>query len=368
MKPERPIWKGFSVINRYRLSMALFVALAWTIIDSLFYILRLSNNNFSPSKYSIFEKHTALTIILREINVFFLSMLMAYVLIFLLKDLFRNIPVFLNMFLKVIILITVALTMNFFIHCTYATLIEHHTLYSALESFYRRTFETRWLLQNTPEWIILFMVTQIMIEINEKYSPGVFFDIIMGKYKQPRDERRIIMFIDLRDSTPVAERLGHKEYFKFIRDFIRDISTGIMEYGGRIYQYVGDEVVVSWPESRRNARKCIYALIEARKSLHKKFHHFQQSYGVTPEFKAGIHAGEVTIGEIGVIKKDLVMSGDTMNTAARIRTACNELNQKFIASKDFLEHINLEKWQAESLGPIDLKGRNESIELFALKI
>ena len=141
-----------------------------------------------------------------------------------------------------------------------------------------------------------------------------------------------------------------------------------MEYGGRIYQYVGDEVVVSWPDKKKNARKCVYALIEARKSLNKHLNIFLRHYGVMPEFKAGIHTGEVTIGEIGIIKKDLVMSGDTMNTAARIRTACNELNQKYIVSKDFLARIHLKDWQAESLGPVELKGRNASIELFALKI
>jgi adenylate cyclase len=62
------------------------------------------------------------------------------------------------------------------------------------------------------------------------------------------------------------------------------------------------------------------------------------------------------------------MSGDTMNTAARIQTACNELNQKFIVSIDFLDHIKLKNWQVENLGPIELKGKNRSLELFALKI
>ena len=214
----------------------------------------------------------------------------------------------------------------------------------------------------------MFILTQLIIEINEKYSPGVFFDIILGKYVQPKDERRIIAFIDLRDSTAIAEKLGHKEYFNFIRDFIYYISTGLMEYGGRIYQYVGDEIVVSWPDTKRNAKKCIYALIEARKSLNKHLNKFERKYGVVPEYKVGVHVGEVTIGEIGIIKKDLVMSGDTMNTTARIRTACNELNQKFIISKDFLDRIQLKDWQAESLGAIDLKGKNSSIELFALKI
>ncbi|MEO7044167.1 MAG: adenylate/guanylate cyclase domain-containing protein, partial [Ferruginibacter sp.] len=77
---------------------------------------------------------------------------------------------------------------------------------------------------------------------------------------------------------------------------------------------------------------------------------------------------EVTVGEIGVIKKDLAMSGDTMNTAARIRSACNELNRHFIVSKTFVENIDLKQWQTESLGLIELKGKEAGIELFSLKI
>ena len=343
------------------------VAVSWTVIDSVFYVFRLAEQPI-PSKYSLFQKHTTETILLREANVFFLSMIMAYLLIFFLKNFFRKISLWVNMLLKALILVMAALVINFFIHFTYAILIAKQTSSYAVESFYRNAFETPWLIQKIPEWVILFILTQLIIEINEKYSPGVFFDIMMGKYVHPKDERRIIMFIDLKDSTPIAEKLGHKEYFKFIRDFIYYISIGLMEYGGRIYQYIGDEIVVSWPDTRRNARKCIYALIEARKSLNKNLNVFLRKYGVFPEFKAGIHVGEVTIGEIGIIKKDLVMSGDTMNTTARIRTACNELNQKFILSSDFLDRIKLKYWQAESLGPIELKGKNNRLELYTLKI
>jgi len=367
MRPDRPIATGFSVIKRYKLKMILIVAASWTLIDSLFYLFRLTEEP-APTKYALFQKHTTETVLLRELNVFFLSMLMAYFLVFFMKNFFRRTSLWINMFLKAIVLITAALIINFFIHFSYATLIAKLPPATAVETFYRNTFETPWLIQKIPEWIILFVLTQIIIEINEKYSPGVFVDIVLGKYIQPKDEKRVIMFIDLKDSTTIAEKLGHKEYFKFIRDFIYYISIGLMEYGGRIYQYVGDEVVVSWPDKKRNALKCVYALIEARKSLHKHLNKFVRNYGIVPEFKAGIHTGEVTIGEIGIIKKDLVMSGDTMNTTARIRTACNELNQKYIVSKDFLDRIQLKHWQVESLGPIELKGKNTSVELFALKI
>ncbi len=74
------------------------------------------------------------------------------------------------------------------------------------------------------------------------------------------------------------------------------------------------------------------------------------------------------MGEIGVVKKDIAMSGDTMNTTARIRSACSELNQKFIVSKDFKDNIDLKDWQTESLGNVELKGKGNGVELFSLKI
>ena len=216
--------------------------------------------------------------------------------------------------------------------------------------------------------MIIFFITQLILIINEKYSPGVFMDILVGKYLHPKIEKRIVMFMDLKDSTPIAEKLGHSVYFEFIRDFIYNVSQAVIEFDGTIYQYVGDEVVCSWIFAPKNSRKCLDTVIQARKNIQKKNMYFRSKYGMVPEFRVGIHLGEVTIGEIGVIKKDLAMSGDTMNTTARIRSACNELNHHFIVSKEFVENIDLEKWQTESLGMVELKGKGSGIELFTLKI
>ena len=76
----------------------------------------------------------------------------------------------------------------------------------------------------------------------------------------------------------------------------------------------------------------------------------------------------VTVGQVGIAKKDLVISGDTINTAARIRSACTELNQKYLVSKEFITLLNMKDWQTESVGLVDLKGKNEDLELFTLKI
>src|SRR6185436_4926109 len=118
----------------------------------------------------------------------------------------------------------------------------------------------------------------------ETYSKGLFFNIITGKYLIPREENRIIMFIDLKNSTPIAEKLGHKEYFKFIRDVIYCLSAGVAEYDGRVYQYVGDEIVAWWPSSTVNAKKSVKALIEARKIINKNAEIFKRGYDILPEY------------------------------------------------------------------------------------
>jgi len=217
-------------------------------------------------------------------------------------------------------------------------------------------------------WLILFLVTQLIFELNEKYSPGIFFDILLGKYVVPKVEKRVVMFMDLKDSTPIAEELGTVKYFLFIRDFIFHVSNALIEYDGRIYQYVGDEIVVSWIDNENNRKKCVLALIKAHRSLLREQINFIRKYGKIPEFRAGVHVGEVTVGEIGVIKKDLAMSGDTMNTTARIRSACSDNSCNYILSKKFIDELQINQWHVTSLGMVELKGKTNEMELFVLKV
>jgi len=54
------------------------------------------------------------------------------------------------------------------------------------------------------------------------------------------------MFVDLLSSTTIAEALGNEKYHNLLHDFYADITNPIIYNKGKIYQYVGDEVIVSW--------------------------------------------------------------------------------------------------------------------------
>ncbi len=356
MKPINAILSEISEENKYRFKTILFIAFLWTLTDTLviFTLNRLPGNINSIRP-----------VLLRESILFLMSLIMGYLLVVALKKLFRSFHLWAAFLIKSLILLVAAFLMQLLLYAVNSVSVWGLPISSAFHSF---LFDINSVLQKILYWLVLFIITQLIIEINEKYSPGVFIDILFGKYVKPKTEKRIVMFIDLKDSTSIGEKLENKQYFKFIREFIYQVSDALIQYGGRIYQYVGDEIVVSWTYNNKNIKNCMKALLKAHKNLQKKSDHFRRYYGLVPEYRVGIHVGDVTVGEIGVIKKDLAMSGDTMNTTARIRSACSELNEKYIVSKDFIEHADLESWQVESLGPVELKGKEEEIELFALKI
>jgi adenylate cyclase len=310
---------------------------------------------------------SAKAIMLRGAIVFSMSSLMAYILIFKLRQVFRDIPLLASLLIKTGILLVASLFMNFLLHFTYTVFILGLTPAGGLHKFLQDATSDVWLIHHSIGWVVLFIVTQLGLEFYEKYSPGVFWNILVGRYIKPKAEKRIVMFIDLIDSTHIAENLTSLKYFSFIRDFIYYLSIALLEYHGRIYQYVGDEIVVSWKYNKKNKKNCINALMLSERMLTRNARYFSRRYGFVPQFKAGIHAGELTVGEIGFVKKDIAMSGDIMNTAAHIRTACTELNHRCLISKDFLDDSEI-GWPLLDVGEVELKGKSERINLFAFKI
>jgi adenylate cyclase len=358
MRFPKIIFKKTTSVKKFRIRTVTFIALLWTLTDII--VVLLFNNLPSVNKLS--------SLLLRETIVFISSLIMVYLLVVELRRLLRHFNLLITIFLKSLILIVAAFLINLLLYAMNSVSILGSPLSESFHHFYNDFSDLHRLLQKLLYWLILFLVTQLLFELNEKYSPGVFWDILWGKYANPKIEKRIVMFIDLKDSTPIAEKLSSQQYFKFISEFIYFVSEALIEYDGRIYQYVGDEIVVSWLQVDENSKKSILALIKARRNLNRQQHHFMRRFGFVPEFRAGVHVGEVTVGEIGVIKKDLAMSGDTMNTAARIRSACDELNSDIIMSKDFCDDLSLRDGQSQSLGKVELKGKAKEMELYALTI
>lgn len=229
--------------------------------------------------------------------------------------------------------------------------------------------DTARLAKNGLSWAVVVGITQLMLQINSKFGPGTFWNIIRGKYNTPREERRIFMFLDLTASTTIAESLGNKAYHELLKDLFSDITNPILDSKGEIYQYVGDEVVIAWKyaDGLENS-KCVQCFFDIKMHLKTKEEKYQKRYGLLPSFKAGIHCGKVVAGEVGIIKRDITYSGDVLNTTSRIQSMCKEFNEEVIVSADLAAELHpAHNYIAQALGRIKLKGKEKEMQLIALR-
>lgn len=219
-------------------------------------------------------------------------------------------------------------------------------------------------------WSALLGGSIIMFRLNDRFGGGDT-DYLLDRWRKPRQELRIFMFLDMRSSTSIAESIGDTRYFQLLNDIYADITDPVVYSEGEIYQYVGDEISVSWKLERgaRNER-CIRCFFAIREKLNMRNAYYSGKYGTAPVFKAGLHFGPVTRGQVGLVKRQTIFSGDVVNTAAHIQASCNALGVDNLVSKDLLDVLVLSpaKYDVKAMGSIPLKGKRNAMELFTLDL
>lgn len=344
----------------YRLRTLIVVALTWILFSVVFYFNLIKNGNDLGVHVSFDQFAFAFGII---------GLLIAAILIFFLKPAFYHQPTWLAILLKLVIAFILFFVIGFLLLMIYFFVHYTKDLSHYLTSFSTKLVYTNTFVSFMIDMALMTLISIVVLEVTDKYGPGMFWLMLSGEYHKPKIENRIFIFLDINESTSIAEALGHEQYFRMIRDFFNDITIPVLANDGEVYQYVGDEVLVTWPNTPENKIKSLKCIRNTYFLLERLAKRYKKKYNHSPKFKAGIHAGEVTAGLVGLIKRELVYSGDIMNTTARIRSMCNDLNESFLLSEDFmLDFHTPHGYQIDKIGTIELKGRQEPVKVFALKL
>lgn len=215
--------------------------------------------------------------------------------------------------------------------------------------------------------ILVNFVMASLREVNLLLGKGNLWRFIKGDFYSPRVENRVFMFLDLKGSTSIAEKLGHIRYSRFLQDCFFDLSA-IRRSDAEVYQYVGDEVVLTWPvKNKMDYNKCLQAFWDYEDELKKRETYYLDRYGLAPAFKAGINLGEVTTAEVGEIKREIAYHGDTMNIAARIQDKCNVFERNLLVSEYFRDKLDPDDFfRLELMGEELLRGKNEPISIYSV--
>jgi adenylate cyclase len=199
-------------------------------------------------------------------------------------------------------------------------------------------------------------------------GPRAFLNFITGRYHSPVEENRFVLFVDIAGSTGLAERLGGIAIHRFLDRTFRLLTLAVVDYRGEVLNYVGDEVIVTWPE-RGGALDCrpLRCFVAMREALVQASSQFQGEFGAMPRIRGSLHFGPVIVGEIGDIKRAIVFNGDVMNTAARLEELSRNVDGGFLASRAAMERFSAAPpFAVRDLGRLAIRGRADGIDVVGI--
>ena len=229
--------------------------------------------------------------------------------------------------------------------------------------------------KNDPNFMgaILFAFGAILLynlldQISYLTGKRQLLNFAIGRYKKPKIESRMIMFVDMKDSTAITEKIGDQKYLSLLGDFFSVMTEPLANSRGEIYKYIGDEAIITWPKGLQDAQIPVRFFQEYKLAIASQSSNFVSKYNVIPSFRAGLHYGSMMIGELGSIKKEIALIGDSLNTTARILQVGKKLEKELVLSellgKQFKQdNINIE---VEAFGMQQIKGKEEELNLFSL--
>ncbi len=197
------------------------------------------------------------------------------------------------------------------------------------------------------------------------------FHHLMDSSSGPVQEKRGFVFIDLNHSTAIAENLGPEQYSRLIRECFRLLdqllkSTMDLE----VYQYVGDEAVLSWKLNKKTGvDQAINLFVNFKKQIREQAPYFRKEYGCVPQFKCGIHGGLVIRTEIGQSSMHMAYHGDAVNATSRILSLCHSYGTDLLVSEKIFEAMGPTPsgYYSIPVKAVSLDGRRNRINLYSIQ-
>jgi adenylate cyclase len=187
----------------------------------------------------------------------------------------------------------------------------------------------------------------------------------LDEWRRGRRQEVAILFIDIRDSTAIAERLDPLRLSIFLASFRRRVLRAADAHGGVVDKFIGDGALIIFGVPAPRPDDAARALACARELL-RQIDKWNAKRGFDPPVRVGIgiHAGLVYWGLIGDdARLEFTIIGDAVNVAAKIEQATKGFGQPLIASETAVAAAcELNRWREVSSE--QLRGRADALRLF----
>lgn len=233
----------------------LFLVTYWSIALIFYVFIEMAIEDYTASAYKFYdlgyEYNFTRVLLIGLLITIIASVLLAHFEVLIFDKYFRKRP-----FGYVLLFKTIFYSLNIFIFSSAATYISLTFILDKPFFHHEVNYRFAQFLISPKIWAVMsywgfaVMSSLFIVHISDKLGQGVLLNYILGRYHIPKEETRIFMFLDLTSSSIYAEKLGHITYSQLIQDCFFDLTSVVNKYDAQIYQYVGDEAVLTWRKDK----------------------------------------------------------------------------------------------------------------------
>lgn len=246
-------------------------------------------------------------------------------------------------------------------------------------------FDTKYILINyTVPFTGMFFtyITIILYRSSTEERDKRKIKAMFGKYVSPDvvsqmldnppelggvDRELTVFFSDIRGFTSLSETLTPQELVKHLNEYLSAMTDIILDTGGTLDKYVGDEVMCFWGaplEVKDHAyRACKCALLQQAKLAE-----LNASWPAEKRFGIGIglNTGIMTVGNMGSQgRMNYTLMGDNVNLGARLE-GTNKIYGTMIIVSEYTYALVKDQFIFRELDTIRVKGKNRPVVIYEL--
>ena len=176
-----------------------------------------------------------------------------------------------------------------------------------------------------------------------------------------------VLFMDIRGFTRLVEKKTPEEFVAYQNAVFGAAIEIVDRHHGVINQFLGDCFMATFGAPVATGRDCHNGVSTARELL-AAVKVLSDSGRIPPtSIGIGLHAGEAVSGNIGSqVRQQYSISGNVVILAARIEQLNKDYGSQLLVSAEVLREAGDGAEGAQSLGLVQVKGREEPIEIYRL--
>ena len=203
------------------------------------------------------------------------------------------------------------------------------------------------------------------------FSPSVRDHIVKHQEEDALGVSRrmlTVLFSDIRGFTSLSEKLPAEQVVELLSEYLSELTRIVSMHGGTVDKYVGGCIMALYNaplDQPDHALAAVRTAVAFQKATHEISDRWEAKTGLPVKNSVGVHTGEVVVGEMWWGRSEYTAVGDTVNVAAWLGRATEDLESSIVISESTYALVK-DEFSGRALGEVIVEGREQRVKIYAV--